>query len=366
MDLPANCSSGSALRLLGGSSPRSPARSRSAPIGASCSRFPVRTRFQAVRVCCSRLLGRSQFAAIGVSSSRPPVGPELTAFGVPGSRPPARWRFAAFGVPGSLFRAGPRLTAVSVPLSRLHARPRLAAVAVACLLLALLPGAWMLDGGSSAAAASLTKADNNNAGVRTLYLIRHGQYDHEDDSNPDVGKALVPLGIAQARLVAARLRSLPVTMTSLHSSTMTRARQTALVIGEEFPELTLEKSRILRECTPPTWRKDIMAEVDPKDAEACQEQIEKAYAQYFVPSPDADRHDIIVCHGNVIRYFVTKVLGVDTMSWLRMAIGNCSLTVIRINADGTMKLLSFSDVGHLPPNMQTGLYRDSGDLIAPE
>jgi serine/threonine-protein phosphatase PGAM5 len=204
------------------------------------------------------------------------------------------------------------------------------------------------------------------SGVRTLYLIRHGQYDHEDEAHPDVGKALVPLGVAQARLVAARLRSLPVRMTSLNSSTMTRARQTALVIGEDFPDLTLKKSKLIRECTPATWREDIMAETDPDAVEACEGRLEEAFAQYFVPSPNGDRHDIIVCHGNVIRYFVTKVLGVDTLSWLRMAIGNCSLTVVRIKPDGSMKLLTYSDVGHLPPNMQTGLYSKTEDLIVQE
>lgn len=190
-------------------------------------------------------------------------------------------------------------------------------------------------------------------GVRTIYLIRHGHYDIDDERDPDVGRALIPLGIAQARLVAARLSSLPVKITSLHSSTMTRARQTAAVINQEFPELELHQTRLLRECTPPTWREDIMEELEDGEAEECQGQLEKAFAEYFVPSQDGDKHDVLVCHGNVIRYFVTKVLGVDTMSWLRMSIGNCSLTAIRINPDGSMRLLFFGDVGHLPPNLQT-------------
>ncbi len=210
------------------------------------------------------------------------------------------------------------------------------------------------------------KANSGGDGVRTLYLIRHGQYNHEDKRDPDIGKALVPLGIAQARLVAARLRSLPVEMSSLHSSTMTRARETALVIGEQFPDLELQQSRLLRECTPATWREDIMNLLDEGEAEECEEQLEKAFAEFFVPSPDETRHDIIVCHGNVIRYFVTKVLHVDSHAWLTMAIGNCSLTVVRIKPDGAMKLLLYGDVGHLPPNMQTGLYNKTGPLVVPE
>jgi serine/threonine-protein phosphatase PGAM5 len=84
------------------------------------------------------------------------------------------------------------------------------------------------------------------------------------------------------------------------------------------------------------------------------ENLNEAFQNYFIPSSDGiDRNDIIVCHGNVIRYFVTKVLNVETMSWLQMTIGNCSLTVVKINPAGTMKLISFNDLGHIPPNLQT-------------
>ena len=191
-------------------------------------------------------------------------------------------------------------------------------------------------------------------GIRTIYLIRHGDYNHEDDRDADVGKELVPLGIAQARLVASRLKSLPVKITSIISSTMTRARQTALIINQEFPELELQQYRLIRECTPPTWRIDIMKREDPQELKNCMDSLEIAFKKFFIPSPDdEDRNDVIVCHGNVIRYFVTKVLNVNTLSWLQMSIGNCSLTIVRIKPDGTMKLDSFSDSGHIPLNMQT-------------
>jgi len=206
-------------------------------------------------------------------------------------------------------------------------------------------------------------------GVRTLYLIRHGQYDHDDDRSSDIGKALVPLGIAQSKLVANRLKSLSVKMSSLISSTMTRARQTAMIINQDFPELELQQTRLIRECTPPTWREDIMEGEDPEELKSCTDNLDAAFSKYFIPSPDEDdRNDIIVCHGNVIRYFVTKVLKVETMSWLQMTTGNCGLTVIRIKPDGTMKLVSFNDMGHIPPNLRTviGAENKSKELVLPE
>ena len=151
--------------------------------------------------------------------------------------------------------------------------------------------------------------NSNENGVRTIYLIRHGDYNQSDEEDEFVGNELNTLGVAQARLLSSRLKSMSVEFSSLTSSTMTRARQTAMVINENFPELKLIQDSLICECTPPTWRKDIMAGVDTTEIELCAEKIEKAFKKYFIPSPDEnDRYDLIVCHGNVIRYFVTKVL----------------------------------------------------------
>lgn len=218
-------------------------------------------------------------------------------------------------------------------------RPRVAVGVLSCVLMTAV--GWS------------TEVAEKKDGVRTVYLIRHGDYDIEDEKDPFVGKALVPLGVAQARLVGARLRGMPIEFSSLTSSTMTRARQTAQVIGEEFPELELQTSGLISECTPPTWRMDIMEDESEESLASCVRQLEEAFPVVFAPSPEADRHDIVVCHGNVIRYFVTRALKVDTEAWLGMSIANCSLTVITVEADGSMKLLSYSDSGHIPPNLTT-------------
>jgi len=206
-------------------------------------------------------------------------------------------------------------------------------------------------------------------GIRTIYLIRHGEYNQADTIDSDVGKKLTPLGIAQARLLSARLKAMTIEFTSLTSSTMTRARETAMVIDRDFSGLKLQQSELIRECTPPTWRKDIMDETDSLELVECKANLEKAFEDIFVPSPDSkDRNDIIVCHGNVIRYFVTKVLNVDTMSWLQMSISNCSLTIIRVLPDGKKKLDAFSDYGHIPENMRTftGGENETRELVVPK
>jgi serine/threonine-protein phosphatase PGAM5 len=197
-------------------------------------------------------------------------------------------------------------------------------------------------------------AQQESKGIRTIYLIRHGDYAPQDDSIPDSVNVLTPLGITQARLVSTRLKSMNIYFNSIVTSTMTRAMQTSQVIINDLPEIVFEQSDLIRECTPPTWREDVMAETNAAEVEECVINLEEAFQKYFIPSPDdKDRNDMIVCHGNVIRYFVTKVLKVDTMSWLQMSISNCSLTIIRVLPNGNMKLDAFSDYGHIPENIRT-------------
>ncbi len=185
--------------------------------------------------------------------------------------------------------------------------------------------------------------------IRTLYLIRHGEYVHDKDCDEYVGCELDALGREQAALVAARLKAMPITFSSLQSSPMTRARQTADIIALSFPDLKPVRNDDIHECTPTTRRQDIMDGLKPGEAEACDAQLQAAAARLLVPATAGhDEHDIVVCHGNVIRWMVCRVLEVDPHAWLQMSIANCSVTIIQVKADGALKLVSFADSGHIP------------------
>ena len=194
-------------------------------------------------------------------------------------------------------------------------------------------------------------------GARTIVLVRHGNYTADDKVDPKLGPGLSPLGVAQARMVGARLAPMP--FEALYASPMQRARDTADMIGAERPGARFEILPDLAECTPPTRRVEVMQDEKPEDLAACQAQLDRLFAAYFKPSADGDRNVLMVCHGNVIRYLVTRALGVDTKAWLEMSAGHASITRIRIEPDGRMKVLSVGDVGHLPPNLQTGATGDA-------
>jgi serine/threonine-protein phosphatase PGAM5 len=47
-----------------------------------------------------------------------------------------------------------------------------------------------------------------------------------------------------------------------------------------------------------------------------------------------------------------------------MSVGNASITVIRVQPDGRMKVISVGDVGHIPPNLQSGATGDPDRSLA--
>jgi serine/threonine-protein phosphatase PGAM5 len=210
----------------------------------------------------------------------------------------------------------------------------------------------------NAVAASASAAESN--AIRTLYLVRHGTYVPDPKAPPETGPGLTPLGIAQARLVGARLSSLPVRFQSITSSTLTRAQQTAAEIRAVLASVPGSASALLSECTPPS-----MAAAADATQTACKQRLDSAFEKFAAPPIDGDRHDVLVCHGNVIRYFVTKALGADTRIWPSFGVANASLTIVRVRKDGSMQVMAVGDAGHIPPNLQSYGGEDDPQLVTP-
>lgn len=163
------------------------------------------------------------------------------------------------------------------------------------------------------------------------------------------------------------MAGMPGAFDALLSSPMTRAHETARVIDADLPGVAVEIEPELAECTPATRRKEIIAGEKPDELAACAAKLDALFARRFVPAEGNERREIFVCHGNVIRYLVTRALGVDPEAWLEMSVGHASLTQIRVEADGRFKVISVGDVGHLPPNLQTGATgMTDKDLIPPK
>jgi serine/threonine-protein phosphatase PGAM5 len=202
------------------------------------------------------------------------------------------------------------------------------------------------------------RADASAPGTRVLYLVRHGIYDHQDPADERVGKKLNALGREQARLAGVRLRGLGVAFDSVRTSTFTRAMETGDIIAKELG-LPVVRDSLISECTPPSTRPDIKW-ATPGEADSAQAQLEAAWAKYARPSPSGALNQMLVCHGNVIRWFVTRALGVDTKQWAQMELANGGITVVAVRPDGATRLLLFNDIAHVPPASQTWAGRGPG------
>lgn len=219
-----------------------------------------------------------------------------------------------------------------------------------------IAGAWL-----SAAQAAADNAPG--PGRRELWLVRHGAYDEADPRDELVGRGLVPIGVAQARLLGARLRALPFAFDAVLASPLTRARETAAVLASDL-RLPVEPLADLAECTPPTRRLDVMEGEKPEDLAACRAQLERLAAVLLRPAPAGERRELVVCHGNVIRWLVTRALEVDPEAWLVLSVGHASLTRIVVEEGGRVRVVAVGDTGHLPFNLQTGAIGDADRNLA--
>lgn len=225
-----------------------------------------------------------------------------------------------------------------VPLDDLAPMTRLLAVWLLCLSLPVLADA--------------------PAATRTLVLVRHGHYAADPSIDPALGPGLSALGVAQSRLVGGRLAG-EARFDRIYASPMTRAAETAAVIAEDLGGEQVETLDGLAECIPPTRRSEVTTGMAEEDLKACAERFDALFDTWFrAPAEGSDRL-LLVCHGNVIRYLLTRALDVDPEAWLEFSIGHVSISTIRIEPDGRRRVLGAGDLGHLPPNLRSGA---SGDV----
>ncbi|HLF26717.1 MAG TPA: histidine phosphatase family protein [Anaerolineae bacterium] len=187
---------------------------------------------------------------------------------------------------------------------------------------------------------------------RILYLVRHGQQDSKHTPADDLGGRLTALGRQQAALTARRLAQLPIR--AIHHSDLRRAAETASIIARKFQEAPLRQSRRLRECIPtiPWAFSEYFAELPATALARDQRQAESVFKTHFRAARSDERHEVVVCHGNLIRYLVCRALCVPPEAWMNLDICNCGISIVSIEPK-RMVLIAHNDVGHLPPALTT-------------
>lgn len=226
--------------------------------------------------------------------------------------------------------------------------------------------------------------------TRVLWLVRHGQATEEVEGEDDGARRLTPLGRAQAKAAAMRLKALihgdeeregsedegdassasdsssKARVRVMIHSTMARAEETAdIIAAEAFPNVKREANALIREGAPvrpvpDTWRqKEHVHVTDAPRIEAGfrsiffrrtardDEEQGETSSSTSASASRTEEHEIIVCHGNVIRYSVLRALQLPPDAWLRIGLYNGSITRVEIRPDGGVSLRCLGDAGHM-------------------
>jgi serine/threonine-protein phosphatase PGAM5 len=185
-------------------------------------------------------------------------------------------------------------------------------------------------------------------GARILYLVRHGQLDLRAFAENQFAAGLTARGREQARFTAKRLRSLDVA--AIHCSTLGRAKETAEIISREFPQIALRPSNLL-------WELPNLGPVDDKrwqDVFAKGKQRgERAFVKYVRPSRQRQRIEILISHGNLIRYFACRVLGIEPESWSSLGTSHCGITQLRTTPQNNVQIMCYNETAHLPERLRS-------------
>uniref|UniRef100_A0A0N5ALJ4 Serine/threonine-protein phosphatase PGAM5, mitochondrial n=1 Tax=Syphacia muris TaxID=451379 RepID=A0A0N5ALJ4_9BILA len=175
---------------------------------------------------------------------------------------------------------------------------------------------------------------------RNIFLVRHGQYNMHTAT-----KNLTALGREQAALLGKRLAASGKKFDLLIMSTMLRATETAKIILEEMDPMETESDSLLEEGAP--YPPEPCLHWYPKQHGS---RIEAAFRKYIhraSPKQKEDSYEIIVCHGNVIRYFICRALQFPPEGWLRFSLANTSITWLVISPNGQVVVHAIGDIGHL-------------------
>ncbi|KAL3674356.1 hypothetical protein V7S43_000312 [Phytophthora oleae] len=212
--------------------------------------------------------------------------------------------------------------------------------------------------------------------TKHIILVRHGHYINAHVPQvSDSEQVLSQMGRQQAELAGKCLGMAHNRIPTRHDITiyhsdMTRAVETAAIIATNFGEVSLNPSALLREGWPGTpYSTDSsvggarsnsafggMEERSRMDVE----RMQKAFNWFFLSSGEAQDEDdeesycVLVCHANLIRFFLCRALGIDAANtWGHFEINHCGVTRIDVCANRPIKVTAVNETGHLPQSLIT-------------
>ncbi|CAE7205318.1 pgam5 [Symbiodinium pilosum] len=135
------------------------------------------------------------------------------------------------------------------------------------------------------------------------------------------------------------------------------AKATAEAIQKALGKVRTKESPLLAEGIPmvpspaPEQLETIPAEILANDGARAEGALR---THVWQPSGGVDTTaEVVVGHGNSIRYMLCRALQLSPAVWSRFAAGHCTISWIEIRSDGAVVLREFGGAGHLPQELQS-------------
>ncbi len=177
---------------------------------------------------------------------------------------------------------------------------------------------------------------------RLVVLVRHGQYDTTDTTN---GR-LTRVGREQASRTGQFLAR--ASFDGMFTSNLPRALETAALVGAGV-RMEGRASPLLREGFPTKLKGYAATAASIAEDRA---RFEAAFERFF-KKPVRRSTELVVCHGNIIRYFVCRALGIAVRRWIQLGTNHTGITRIVVKDNGDMGVASYNETSHLPRKLVT-------------
>eukprot|EP00439_Symbiodinium_sp_Y106_P079884 s7_g18.t1 len=212
-------------------------------------------------------------------------------------------------------------------------------------------GGFPEDIAAALAAGRGLRQSYDHVGTRHVFFVRHAQ--------PGDGEPLTSLGIRQAEATAQRLQSQIVNLKRkvIFHSPAPEAKATADIIQKTLGKVRTKESPLLAEGIPvvpspaPEQLQEIPHEVLASDGARAEGAL-RTHVWRPAGGPDASA-EVVIGHGNLIRYLVCRALQLSPLVWSRFAAGHSTISWIEIRSDGAVLLREFGSAGHLPQELQS-------------
>lgn len=183
--------------------------------------------------------------------------------------------------------------------------------------------------------------------MTSIYLVRHGDYHYREVAPATVGQGLTERGREQAQATATWLADTDDNIRSIRSSDFTRAVETASILASALPLARLEIDPMLREC------EDVYFEDTNRVPQSAVETFDELFGR-------ANGHRdpiVVVCHANLIRYLLCRLLAWTRQEWESVLIGNCSVSIVELQTEPEPghRVVEVAKVRHLPERLRDGL-----------